>query len=177
MLHMNHPCMLYTWCCVMFCNLTFMIPRPKPNTRIMLTTEGDSDDEGSSSCTLIITDYPCIYRLIVSWIAPSLCSYAPPPYLLTSHHTSHLIWSLILNKTSERQDGEEEGEGEGEGERNGRSKNRPASTTSHGVAAWQTLRNINKVVSVIIEPLVIVNPFLNVGSGSLVPQPSSWSYT
>jgi hypothetical protein len=67
----------------------------------------------------------------------------------------------------------EEEEGEGEGERNGRSKNRPASTTSPGVGVWKALRQINKVVSVIIEPLVIINPFLNVGSGSLVPQPSS----
>ena len=61
----------------------------------------------------------------------------------------------------------------GEGERTGRSKNRPTSTTSPGVGVWQALRKINKVVSVIIEPLVIVNPFLNIGSGSLVPQPSS----
>jgi hypothetical protein len=40
-----------------------------------------------------------------------------------------------------------------------------------GVEVWQALRNLKKAVSVIIEPLVIVNPFLNVGSGSLDPNP------
>ena len=128
--------------------------------------------------------HPYYYRLPLH-LPPNSIMNCPFPVLLcsppiSSQLASHLS-SLILNKTSERQDGVNRDnfdlasprQDEGEGERTGRSKNRPTSTTSPGVGVWQALRKINKVVSVIIEPLVIVNPFLNVGSGSLVPQPSS----